>query len=69
MMEFNGYDSAKYSVVTEDGYILEIHRNMGLKNRTWLEKLKRRPVVFMMHGLSSSSAEWLLMGKEKSLGK
>jgi hypothetical protein len=29
MMEFNGYDSSKYSVVTEDGYILEYWKYIG----------------------------------------
>lgn len=46
------YPAEEHRVVTEDGYILEMHRvpNPG------------RPAVLVMHGMLSSSADFVLMG-------
>nr|XP_022912354.1 lipase 3-like [Onthophagus taurus] len=52
-------------IQTDDGYLLEIHRiPYGLKNGP----AENKPVIFLMHGLLSSSADWINMGPEKSLG-
>ncbi|KAJ2944352.1 hypothetical protein O0L34_g18354 [Tuta absoluta] len=54
------YPFEVYNVETPDGYILELHRiPHGLDNHT---SSGTRPVVFLMHGLLSSSADWVLMG-------
>lgn len=46
------YPAEEHLVTTEDGYILEMHRvpNPG------------RPAVLVMHGMLSSSADFVLMG-------
>lgn len=51
---------------TEDKYILEMHR---VPHGKYISDFNRRPVVFLQHGLLSSSAEWILMTPEKGLGK
>eukprot|EP00092_Neocalanus_flemingeri_P040675 GFUD01044286.1.p1 GENE.GFUD01044286.1~~GFUD01044286.1.p1 ORF type:complete len:433 (+),score=113.78 GFUD01044286.1:321-1619(+) len=59
-----GYPSETHTVVTDDGYILTLHRIPhdvgGTYNRT-------RPVVFLQHGLLSSSADWVVTGPGKAL--
>jgi len=50
-----------HSVVTDDGYILEIHRIPGNASS------HGTPVLYL-HGYESSSAEIVLRGKEDSLG-
>jgi lysosomal acid lipase/cholesteryl ester hydrolase len=65
-----GYESETHKVETPDGYILEMHRMVGKKNQT--DKYSAsggKPVVFLMHGLLCSSADWIYMGPEKSLGR
>ncbi|XP_073941424.1 lipase 3-like [Choristoneura fumiferana] len=53
-----GYPCEIHRAYTEDGYILELHRiPNGRDNVTE----GPRPVVFLQHGLLSSSAEWVLM--------
>ncbi|CAK9801051.1 Gastric triacylglycerol lipase [Anthophora plagiata] len=60
-----GYQLEVHNVVTEDGYILEIHRlPCGRNNCGWNAK---RPIL-ILHGLAGSSADWILMGPDKSLG-
>lgn len=48
-------------MITDDGYILELHR---IGNKT----SKRQP-IFLMHGLLESSNGWIALGPEHSLGK
>ncbi|KAK9891680.1 hypothetical protein WA026_015648 [Henosepilachna vigintioctopunctata] len=58
-----GYPVEEHFVETKDGYILKMHRipptKQGIKpcNRT----------VFLMHGLLTSSADWIIMGPDKSI--
>lgn len=54
-----------HDVVTEDGYILEMHRiPHGLNNPN---PDPQRPVVLLMHGLLCSSADWVVTGTDKGL--
>lgn len=57
LIRFWGYSAEEHYVITEDGYILGMHRipNSG-------------PPVFLAHGLTSSSAQWVFGPPEKSLG-
>jgi lysosomal acid lipase/cholesteryl ester hydrolase len=54
-------------VTTEDGYILTMHRipYSPASNSSEIA----RPIVFLQHGLISSSVDWVIMGPGKALGK
>ncbi|KAL3266871.1 hypothetical protein HHI36_011023 [Cryptolaemus montrouzieri] len=57
-----GYPVEEYFVTTKDGYILRVHRipptRKGIApcNRT----------IFLMHGLLSSSADWVILGPQEA---
>ncbi|XP_067204975.1 lipase 3-like isoform X2 [Linepithema humile] len=53
-----GYPAEAHVVLTEDGYLLTIHRIPGGENS---------PVVFLQHCLLCSSAIWVIIGKGKAL--
>ena len=56
-----GYPVESHDVVTEDGYILTLHRLP--QHRPGVES----EVVFLQHGLMSSSADWVLAGPHHAL--
>lgn len=58
----HGYPSETHTVVTEDGYLLQLHRIPGSKNGTL-----GGPPVFLQHGLLGSSSDWIINGNN-SLG-
>ncbi|XP_063381927.1 lipase 3-like [Cydia fagiglandana] len=60
-----GYPLEEHRVTTADGYILTVHRIPH--GRDAVNATTKRPVVFIMHGLMSSSADWVLMGPDKGL--
>ncbi|CAD5233222.1 unnamed protein product [Bursaphelenchus xylophilus] len=51
-----GYPVQTYDVVTEDGYILQLHRIPYGRNAQPADK---KPVVFLQHGLEASSNNWV----------
>lgn len=53
-----GYPSETHTIKTDDGYLLTVHRiaNPG------------KPVVYLQHGILSSSADFVVLGPEKALG-
>ena len=57
----NNYPEETHEVRTADGYILTIHR---IPHREL-----SKPVVLLMHGLLGSSADWVIAGAQKGLGK
>lgn len=57
LIQYWGYPVEVHHVVTEDGYILGMHRIP-----------QKGPPVFLAHGLTSSSAQWVFGPPEKSLG-
>lgn len=59
MIKRAGYPSEVHVVTTEDGYLLSLHRIPG--------KFGSKP-IFLQHGLLGSSADWIIPGKDKSLG-
>lgn len=54
-----GYPAETHSVITDDGYILEVHRIPGSPQSP---PATGKRVVFLMHGLLDSSATWVIMG-------
>ena len=62
----SGFPSETHVVTTSDGYILEVHRIPHAPKNA--NSSATRPVVFLQHGLLSSSADWVLEGTEKGLG-
>ncbi|XP_012231435.1 lipase 1-like [Linepithema humile] len=53
-----GYPAEAHVVLTEDGYLLTIHRIPGAKNS---------PPVLVQHGILCSSADWVVIGKQRAL--
>jgi lysosomal acid lipase/cholesteryl ester hydrolase len=65
LIEKYGYTSETHHIETADGYILELHRVVGRHNETRAGHTKK--VVFLMHGLLCTSADWVYLGPDKSL--
>ncbi|CAK1544445.1 unnamed protein product [Leptosia nina] len=59
-----GYPAERYDVETKDGYILEVNRIPRGKNPWTL----RRPVVFLMHGLTGCSNSYVELGPKYAMG-
>ncbi|XP_031766858.2 lipase 3-like [Galleria mellonella] len=55
------YPIETHTVTTEDGYILGVHRIPHGRDKNNVTD-PNKPIVFLMHGLLSSSADWILMG-------
>jgi len=69
MIAREGYPVETHQVTTEDGYILTLHRiPYGKDNKDDPNMASPRPVVFVQHGLLSSSADWVLATPTKGLG-
>lgn len=60
-----GYPAESHIVDTKDGYLLEVHRIPHGKNN---RRYKNFP-VFLQHGVVASSADWIINGPSKALGK
>ena len=61
MIRDAGFEGREHNVVTPDGYILTVHR-------LHTEHAKPGPVVFLQHGLFSSSADWVIGDRTKAFG-
>jgi len=62
-----GYHAEMHPVTTDDDYILMLHRIPYPKGRT-SGPVTGRP-VFVQHGFGESSADWVLLPSDKSLGE
>ena len=60
-----GYPAEYHKVVSEDGYILEMHR-IPYSPRS--PAAPNRPVVLLLHGLMDSSYSWVALGPKISIG-
>lgn len=67
LISSKGYPVENYDVQTEDGYILTIQRIPGGRKR-WIYQKNQKEVVFLQHGLLSSSADWVMNFPNESLG-
>ena len=65
MIRYWGYPEEEHFVLTEDGYILGMHRIPHGRGR---KRSTLGPPVFLAHGLTASSAQWVFGPPEKSLG-
>lgn len=62
MIEYWGYPAEEHNAITDDGYILALHRiPYGKSGPTG-----KRPVIFLQHGLEDSSAGWVVNYPNKS---
>ncbi|XP_068618715.1 lipase 3-like [Battus philenor] len=61
------YPLEVHTVTTPDGYILQMHRIPHGRDSNNIPGPKK-PVVFLMHGLLCSSADWVVMGPGSSFG-
>ena len=66
MIRQEGYPVETHIVVTDDCYILEMHRIPYSKYEN--ETTPNKPVVHLQHCLLCSSADYLIQGAGKSLG-
>ncbi|XP_028036427.1 lipase 3-like [Bombyx mandarina] len=66
LIALHGYSAESHTVVTDDGYILTVHRIPYPKKIT--NRIIPRKTVLLHHGLLGSSADWIIAGPEKSLG-
>merc|ERR1719430_538496 len=60
LIRYWGYQVEEHFVTTEDGYILGLHRIPASSDSA--------PVVYLQHGLTSSSSSWTFGPPSKSLG-
>jgi len=59
MIRRAGYPAEAHVIMTEDGYLLTLHRIPGRNDSV---------PVLLQHGLLGSSADWVILGKGKALG-
>ncbi|KAJ8952377.1 hypothetical protein NQ318_014468 [Aromia moschata] len=63
-----GYPFERHEVVTEDGYLLGVHRIPHGKNELAnTTENKQKPAVIFMHGLLSNSVDFFILGPGRSL--
>ncbi|XP_059621083.1 lipase 3-like [Phlebotomus argentipes] len=66
MIEYYGYPVESHVVPTEDGYLLTMHR-IPYGRALGAGPAPNKPVVFLQHGLLSSSADWVIIGPDSAL--
>lgn len=69
MVKRKGYPFERHRVVTDDGYIIELHRiPWGRKGKATGSPPKRPPVL-LMSGLLGDSSNYVLDFPDQSLGE
>lgn len=59
-----GYYGEAHQVVTEDGYLLTVHRVLP----AFIDQGRTRKPVFLMHGIVATAADFLITGPNVALG-
>lgn len=72
MIRSQGYEAEEHSFENSDGYSLTLHRvphgkQDNCRNEFITSSDCRKPVVFLQHGLVSSSADFIISGPERGL--
>jgi lysosomal acid lipase/cholesteryl ester hydrolase len=78
-----GFPAEKHHVLTEDGFVIQMHRIPHGKSLNLLglpssdlnqssgnspnKNRRKRPVVFLQHGVCNSSSTWVVTGEKQSL--
>lgn len=66
MVERQKYPLERHQDIrTDDGYLLEVHRIPYGKTN---QNKTNRPPVLLVHGLTSSSVDWINTGPDNSIG-
>ncbi|XP_064490284.1 gastric triacylglycerol lipase-like [Ornithodoros turicata] len=68
LISSKGYPVEEYEVITRDGFVLNVQRIPHGRDQFPVSPGKRREVVFLQHGLLSSSADWVMNFPDESLG-
>lgn len=70
LIQYWGYPNETHEVMTDDGYYLTLHRIPHGKRTTenTSDKMLKRPVFYLQHGLLASSSNWVVNLPEQSLG-
>lgn len=71
LIQYWGYPAERHHVVTNDNYILEVHRIPRGNPKTdpfYTTQPTNRPVVLLQHGLLCSSSNWVTNLPNQSLG-
>ncbi|XP_059046419.1 lipase 1-like [Achroia grisella] len=66
LIEKYGYPVEIHNVITEDGYVLELHRIPHGRDQ-YNVRDPNKPIVLVQHGLCSSSADFVVMGPGAAL--
>ncbi|ODM99328.1 Gastric triacylglycerol lipase [Orchesella cincta] len=61
-----GYPAETHEVITQDGYVLTLHRIPHGRANPIAQK--RRPPILLHHGLLCSSVDWIMNTVDKALG-
>ncbi|XP_050521589.1 lipase 3-like [Daktulosphaira vitifoliae] len=60
-----GYPVERHTVITSDGYNLTLHR---IPYSKFQDPTIKRPVIIVQHGILCSSTDWVISGRNGSLG-
>ena len=66
LIQSKGYQAQEHQVITDDGYILKIHRIPF--GKTSNNSTKKRPVALLQHGLLDVDSTWVINFPQQSLG-
>lgn len=66
MIKNSGYKGLSYEIETDDGYIVKIHRILP-SHKIIRRNVTERDPILLMHGLSATSADFVMTGASKAL--